>query len=321
MEHIDLTDKKILYELDYNARIPISILAKKLRIGRDTLVYRIKRMHDKGIITSSSVIINPYKLGLTIYKTYLRIDNNKERRENLILTLQNHPKVYWLAECDGRWDIIFSTFAKNPQEFDIIQNEILSNFSESIVEFEVYTLTEVWFYRRNYLLKKEGDYFSLGGEPGHEKIDKVDYKILKVLSQNARVNVVDISEKIKSTPMIVRHRIKKLEKRRIIQGYRINLNLSKIGMTLFKAQIYLKNYRKEIQERFRRHCSKNPHISQFIRQVGNCKLELEVEVEGYFQFNIIMKEIRENFSDLIHHIDPLLISREYFKWVPQDAFE
>ena len=48
--NIDKTDRKILYELDLNARKPHSQIAKKLRINRSIVSYRINEMKKKGII-------------------------------------------------------------------------------------------------------------------------------------------------------------------------------------------------------------------------------------------------------------------------------
>lgn len=321
MNILDNRDKKILYELDGNARLPLSILARKLRIGRDTLKYRITRLQKNGILKEFTAVINPYILGITIYKTYLRIENNKYQLNKLIEKLKNHPKVYWIGECEGRWDLIFSLYAKTPYEFDETQNEILSEFKEIILEFEIYILTEVFFYRKNYLNEKCKNCLFLGGNPKNEKIDRTDYKILTLLSRNARQNVVDIARITHTTPMIVSYRIKKLEKRKILQGYRINLDLSKVNMIFFKAQIYLKKYDAESIAKLREHCTSYANITSFIKQIGECKIELEIEVENYNRFNKIINEIRERMPDILHHIDSIVISNEHFKWMPEKLLD
>ena len=47
---LDKTDRKILYELDVNARQPLNKIAKNLKINKDTLKYRIKKMEDDKVI-------------------------------------------------------------------------------------------------------------------------------------------------------------------------------------------------------------------------------------------------------------------------------
>jgi len=50
MVNIDLKDRKILYELDLNARQSLNEIGKKVGLNKDSVAYRIKRMEDEGII-------------------------------------------------------------------------------------------------------------------------------------------------------------------------------------------------------------------------------------------------------------------------------
>lgn len=321
MKNLDLIDKKILYELDHNSRQPISELAKKLRIGRDRVAYRINQLCQNGIIKKFTVTTNPYKIGLTVYKTYLKLENNKPRISEFVEFLNQHPRVYWIAECDGTWNLIFSTFAKNPKDFSDIQDRILSKFTDIVMEFNVYSLVDVWFFHKNYLLNKGTSFFFFGGVPEEHKLDALDFNILKMLSHNARINVVDIARELGTTAIIVKYRIKKLESIGVIAGYRIDIDLEKIGMTFFKVQLYLKNYDTKLEKQFREYCTLNPFITYYIRQIGDCKLELELEVKDYNQFNGIINDLSEKFSKFIRNVESILVRREHFKWVPYDILD
>ncbi|MBU1703940.1 MAG: winged helix-turn-helix transcriptional regulator, partial [Nanoarchaeota archaeon] len=72
---LDKIDAKILAELDKNSKIPFSSLAKKLKISREIVKYRIKKLVNQGIIRSFTTMINPAKLGYMIYKVYLKFQN------------------------------------------------------------------------------------------------------------------------------------------------------------------------------------------------------------------------------------------------------
>ena len=60
---LDLTDRKILTELDKNCRISNSVLARKVNKSREAMKYRIKQLQQKGILTGFITSINPNKLG------------------------------------------------------------------------------------------------------------------------------------------------------------------------------------------------------------------------------------------------------------------
>ena len=64
---IDNVDRRILYELDINARIPVTQLAKKLRLSREKVNYRINNLIKRGIIRKFVTMINPVKLGYSVF--------------------------------------------------------------------------------------------------------------------------------------------------------------------------------------------------------------------------------------------------------------
>ncbi|MEM0493397.1 MAG: winged helix-turn-helix transcriptional regulator, partial [Candidatus Thermoplasmatota archaeon] len=50
MVDLDLKDRKILYELDLNARQSFGDIGKKVGLSKDSVAYRVKRMEDEGVI-------------------------------------------------------------------------------------------------------------------------------------------------------------------------------------------------------------------------------------------------------------------------------
>ncbi len=316
---LDLSDRRILYALDHNSRQSYSSIAKKLRQGRDLIAYRIERLVARGILKHATVTINPYKLGLTLYKTYLKIEKGTQSYQELLAFLERHPRVYWIADCDGRWDLIFSTFARSAFEFHQIQNRIIAQFSDLILAFNVYSLVNVWMYRKNYLLGEGSNYFFLGGAPSEYQLERLEWQILRLLARDARMPISEIAQKLKSTEMMVRYRIEKMEQAGLIAGYRIELDLAKLEMTFFKAQLYLRDYTEEAHKALREFCAAHPHITYYIEQLGECEVELELEVKSYLQYSEIINEMRLKFPKLIRNVETVLIRRAWFKWVPYDV--
>ena len=63
MMDVDYKSRKILYYLDFNARMRSSSLAKKVGIQKAQVKYRIKTMIEKRIIQYFYPALNIYKLG------------------------------------------------------------------------------------------------------------------------------------------------------------------------------------------------------------------------------------------------------------------
>ena len=317
MAVFDMLDRKILFELDHNSRQPLERIAKRLRQGRDKVIYRVERLVHCGIIRHFSVVLDPYKLGYALYKTYLKLENKQARNQELLSYLLKNRKVYWIAQCDGSWDLIFCAFAKHPYEFYEIQDAVLSRFHDLVLDYSVYTIIELDVFRKNYLVRKGDSFLSIGGKPTETELDDLEMRVLKMLSENSRVAVTDIARHLEITPVMARNRIEKLEKTGVISGYRVELDLQKLDLLFFKAQMYLKNYGGHLERDFFDYCRKHPFITYYIRQIGNCKLELELEVADYPQYNSIINDIREKFPDFIRNIETVLMHDTHFNWLPE----
>ncbi|ACV69242.1 Lrp/AsnC family transcriptional regulator [Desulfohalobium retbaense] len=63
-------------------------------------------------------------------------------------------------------------------------------------------------------------------------IDDTDRHILHILQENARASNASIARQIGMAPSAVLERIRKLEKRGVIQGYEVKLNAKKLGLAL-----------------------------------------------------------------------------------------
>ncbi len=314
---MDKLDRRILKELDLDSRQSMSQLARKLRFGRDTVEYRFQKLTEQGVIQRCSAIIDPYKLGLTIYKTYLKLENKRTRRDALLNFLSEHPRVYWIAECDGRWDMMFSVFATSAFEFYELQQKALSLFEDVVLSFDVFTLINLHLFHKSYFGKVDFRGRRIGGAPCVQRLDDTEFSILKILSENARESVPSIAGLVQSTPAIVRSRIKSMEEREIIAGYRVEVDLQKLGMIFFKAQLYLHHFGEKEIEALRASCLENIYITYFVEQLGACRVEIEVEATSYEAYLEVLQELRSKHCGLIRNIETNLISREHFHWIPR----
>lgn len=318
MSELDLLDRRILFELDRNSRQPVSEIARTLRQGRDRVEYRIERLIERKIVRKFVVSVNIYKLGYTLYKIYFRLENRKERISEFIAHLRSHPRTYWIAWCYGGWDLTLVVFARDAHEFHELHSQILSQFNDVVLNFSAYTLVNFKTYSRDYLAKARGNHFVIGGKPQKLPLDDIDLRILRLLAKDSRTQAVKIGEQVGLTHQMVRARIDRLEHSGIISGYRIEINLEKIGMMLFKTQFYLRNYGLGLREQLVSYCDKNPRIVAYIEQVGDCNLEIEMEAGSYGEFEESIDLIRSEFSTLIRNFQSMLLRKTHRYPVPDD---
>lgn len=63
-------------------------------------------------------------------------------------------------------------------------------------------------------------------------IDQTDMEIIKLLTQNSRMQWQDIGEKVHLTGQAVKNRVDRLEKLGVIDGYTVKINQDKLGMEI-----------------------------------------------------------------------------------------
>ncbi len=312
---LDLKDRKILYELDLDCRQPFSKIAKKVGLSTEVVNYRIRKLEQEEIITQYQIVVDLSKLKIIQFKLLLSFQHiDSKKLEDIIKELKLKESVKWIVSCNGIWELLISCETKRLEEIEILKNEILGLF-ENYVNNKALSIA-VWaeVYNRDYLLentKKQNRAKILVGGINEAKLDDLDMKILKQLSENARKPIIEIAHDIKTSERVVNYRIRQLIKREIITGFRIAINYGKLGINFYKTFIYLDNPRKERVQSLISYFRNNKNIIHNVNVLGNWDLEPEFEVYSEREFNEILSEIKNKFSDIIKSLDIITISKEH----------
>lgn len=145
---LDKNDKKILEVLQYEARLPISQIAKKVKMPADSVKYRIQRLEKLGVIRLYHAVLNFPLLGTPMYSFTLislfAMDDTQEKA--FVNNLVAHPKITWISKTTGRWDFVIGTCAKDFKDYDEIIRSIRLKFSKLIKDFESLSTIEEYKY-------------------------------------------------------------------------------------------------------------------------------------------------------------------------------
>lgn len=312
LHSLNQLDRKILQELDINSKNPTSKLAKKLNRSRQTIEYRINSLKKREIIESFNTAINTYKMGYKLYKFYIKLRNIPDEKDKFLEYIRNSGKIYWFGICSGKYDIILAVYSKTDSNFLNIRNELISNFKNIIIDYDMDILVHTKQYAKMYFTNQitESTYF--GGEVVDNKLDKLDHRILEKIVNNSTISNYELSKQINTTPITVRNKIKKLENTGIIIQYRIGVNLSKLDLELYKAIISLDKYNDKIEKEILEYISNIPNISYYIKNIQ--RLELEFVVENFQQYYDIIENIKKKFPYVIKSVDVVLMLTD--EWTP-----
>lgn len=309
---LDLKDRKILYELDLNARQSFSEIAKKLRLSKQVVQYRINRLIEQGVIAYFYTLLDTSKLGYTGFRVYIKLQDATPQKEKEILEyLMGSEYIWWLARVEGRWDLAAMVWFKNIYEFEEFWAEFLKKYRENVREELISIFTRLYHYRRSYLLgdvpdESKVEVVSRGPEV---KLDKKDWGILKVIVMNARMPSLEIGERLKLSPRVVSQRIKAMIKSGVIQGFRAMINLDVIGYSHYKVDINLHDISRygELLRFARLH----PNITYVNKTIGGSDFEFDPEVRDRDEFHRIIDKMRAEFAGLIKDYEFYQVIKAY----------
>jgi DNA-binding Lrp family transcriptional regulator len=309
---LDLKDKKILFELDKNSRQSNSEIAKKVGLNKNTVNYKINRMTQEGVIKGYYSVIDGSKLGYFSIRIYLKFFNtNQEDEKKMIEWLNNQRIVGVLAKIETIYDLVVMCWVKSIYEFEEFLQDFKKKFRKHFWQEKVHIFSKVLHFKRKYLLSQKKEYNEEPETIGGKEIsyfDELDLKILRLLAKNARMPLIDISSKLKTPERTIAFRIKQLEKKKIIQGYRINLELQKIGFEYYKLNFILNDFSK--YEELENFCKIHENVIYIDKTLEELDFEIDVEIKNKQELLKLISEIKEKFS--VRSVD-ILELKEYIK--------
>lgn len=123
MSGLDDVDRELIGLLRDDARMPVSALAKKLKVARGTVQNRMARLERDGVIVGYSVRLKPQAEGQRIRAlTTVAVEGNQA--SEVLRALRGHPNVFALHTTNGRWDLVAELRADTLEDFDRVLSSI-----------------------------------------------------------------------------------------------------------------------------------------------------------------------------------------------------
>ncbi|MEK6915745.1 MAG: Lrp/AsnC family transcriptional regulator [Nanoarchaeota archaeon] len=302
-------EKKILEGLDFHAREPISVLARKLKISKQRVIYNINKLEKEGIIQGYYADINPSRLGVTIYLIYITFQKISTEKEDAFINHLNSSLLSLNVSTQGKWDHSFAILAKDIYDFREKYSAIMKSYEQYIKDKRITVITDFWYYQQVFDKLDKRDHSSMNGPNIKASLDEVDKKILKKLGENARISLIELSEETKLSPNAVSFRIKRLEKDKVIISYRVMIDYNKIAKLHYRIFFFLKNDTKR-QEELKNVLGNISEVISITKAEGYADIEIRLIANDLDDFHRILTSIRRSFSDIINEYEPLL----YYKF-------
>lgn len=310
---MDLIDKKILCELDSNCRTPLTQMAKKLKIGRNVLAYRINKLEQEKVITDYICSISLGKLGFKSYKVYCKMRYLSERAEKEFASfIVCEKRVIHLLKTEGSFDFAFVIAVLSTHELDSFLTKLKTRFKNELEDYTVSIVVSSRIFKVNKLLldeKQQVVKFDKYNESDKEiTLDEKDKTILQVLSTQANISIVDLAEKTDLTIDIVKYRIKELTKN-IVSSYRAIVDMNKLGFFHYVLLLKIRNSSINDEEKLMDWCASKRNVMYYTKRIGSFDFEINAAITDINDLNNLILELKKNFSEIISSYELLLNSK------------
>ncbi|KPA90113.1 transcriptional regulator, AsnC family [Pseudomonas asplenii] len=137
-------------------------------------------------------------------------------------------------------------------------------------------------------------------------IDKIDRKILRELSRDARQTNVKLAERVGLSASACLRRVQELERSGVITGYRAVIDRSRLGAGfVVYVTVGLSSHTKESLKAFEQAISQSPDVVEFHTITGSIEYLLRVEVadiKAYKTFHTDVLGVLSHVSSITSHI-------------------
>lgn len=298
-----------------NARMNVKELAKKVQLSRQVVQYRIERMKFLGLLFGAVTIFDSAVVGQRWFRVVIQLQKiTPEKKEEFVTYFAKHPNTSWLGEVGGNWDFVINFITEDQFAFNQLFEKILGDWGSFVKKYEILTYINVRDQARQYLLpeyetEKTEIFHAMKNDP-ELKLDELDKQLIKLLAKNAWLSASELGNFLKVNYKTVQERMKRLEKKKLILGYRLLVHARKLGseahMVFLSIHSYQPNLEKQLYEFL-----KHPNVTFLVKHLGLWRIGLEVEVSSSREFQDFLIELRTRFGDMISTYETFPIFRDH----------
>jgi DNA-binding Lrp family transcriptional regulator len=306
---LDLKDKKILFELDFHARESNSAIAKKVRLSKQGVDYKIRNLVKKGVIKSFSPVINGNQLGYFYCRIFIKFQNlTKDKEQEIIAYFMKNAQCKWMLKAEGTYDLMFATWTKSLREFKDISEGFVEKYGMYIKQKDESLGVKLTHFQARYLLGKQDseEYYFQEAEKATE-IDQTDKQILRLVSEDARMPLVEIAKRTGVSAKVVSYRLKRLQDEKVILGYRPNIDNDLIGFSYYKILFYLTNITQEKLAALKNFLKIQAEVMYIVEEVGISDIDIEIMLPKGRSVYEFVDRIRFEFPTLIRDYEAFSI--------------
>jgi len=311
---LDTRDTKIIETICDNARLSYSQIGKLTNISKDSVRERMKNMQDYDVILSFIPFINYRAIGLNLFHVFLKFHPILKNEKKFIEHLKKDHSISSITRVSGEYDLELQILARSKFEIQNKIKDLKKIKSEDIGQVDIVTSKNQSLYSMQTTKDYKKNYFNINPECEKVKIDDLDLKILKMLSNNCREKLTEMAVVTKTSEDVLRHRIKSLLRKKVILGFYTRTNKHRLGLSSYILLLKLdKRALKKLT------LADEPNIFYVKECSGNYNAIINFYAKTNSELVKLIDGLRMNFGKYLENMELLiLLERHYFSPLPQE---
>jgi Lrp/AsnC family leucine-responsive transcriptional regulator len=309
---LDSYDKKILFALAQNCRTPYSQIGKNVGLSRDSVRYRIQRLHKSTVIQGYRTIVDVTKLGYMNVHIFLQLNQpDPEAERKLVEIFKSYPFVRAIIKFNGKYDFELALIAKNFEELDNILSQIISDCGPALQHYEILPITKSFvgkIFPDSFLKAPEEE---KPKQPTEIKLDEKDYKLLSELADNAEQPLYKIAEKVDLSADAVKYRLRKLRESGVITGFVPVINYDIINFNVYAILLSIANFTSKKEATLKEFLKTNKDILWAVKTIGKYNVLLYICTTNPDALIKTTADLRSHFIGDVRDYETLINYEEY----------
>jgi DNA-binding Lrp family transcriptional regulator len=302
-------DKKILFELDRDGRVSFSEIARIIGSTPQVVKYHVEQLQEKGVIKHFWAFIDYDKADYSFFWGYwLKFSGlSKEKEAEMYQYFNQNMYIPIIQRTDGYADVLIGIIAKDVFHHNQVLQDIFSKYGQYITANDIFIGLGFMKFPRTYLLGKSNEFqkFAVsGGTTEKIKLSEIDRKMLSLLQIDGRMEFTKIAKILGVSVGLVHKHYNKLEKNGVITKITFTLDYQKAGLLLYRNCFKIVQFDQERIDDLYKFCCLHPRIINYVKGMGNWELLLDFEVESREQLRDILREMKQQFRDIITRAEP-----------------
>ncbi|MBU1199176.1 MAG: Lrp/AsnC family transcriptional regulator [Nanoarchaeota archaeon] len=331
---LDIKDKKILALMSHNSRDSYTHIAKKVGLSRDAAKYRINKLTKAGLIQGYRTLIDINKLGYDAYHLFIKLNNlTPETEKEIIEKWKSYPFMRAIIKYVNGYDFELAVIAKSVNEFERIQDQIMTDTEKYLQEYDVLIITRNLISRSIPAtlideIEEEKTQSTTEKIKIDEKInldeinlDKKDQILLKDLAEDASIPIYKLAEKTKLSPDAVTYRIRKLIKQGLIIKFMPVLNYSILSYDIYAVLFSISGLTQEKESKLKELLKRDKNMLWAVKTIGKYNLLVYICIDNTEELHKSLINLRNNFPTEIKKCETMLAYEEYkYIYLPEIVF-